>query len=80
MILVDRSGEGKPLKVMYVFVDISIDVDHFTKSVKLTFKTKPKKIYLLSTIQFVKCLNRAKEILQAEYGNVQIPQAMPLSR
>ncbi|XP_055628762.1 2-(3-amino-3-carboxypropyl)histidine synthase subunit 1 [Toxorhynchites rutilus septentrionalis] len=66
------------IKVLYVFVDIKIDVLHFIESVKLNFP-KNRKLALVSTIQFVATLHlAAKELREAEY-DVVIPQSKPLS-
>eukprot|EP00510_Aplanochytrium_minuta_P002186 CAMPEP_0184009242 /NCGR_PEP_ID=MMETSP0954-20121128/2472_1 /TAXON_ID=627963 /ORGANISM="Aplanochytrium sp, Strain PBS07" /LENGTH=245 /DNA_ID=CAMNT_0026288545 /DNA_START=90 /DNA_END=824 /DNA_ORIENTATION=- len=52
-----------PLKLMYVFVDIKIDVPHFVESVKLSFPDKATRLFVLGTIQFASSLHLAKKQL-----------------
>lgn len=40
------------IKTLYVFVDISIDTDHFINTIKLNFENG-KKLTIVGTIQFV---------------------------
>ena len=51
-------------KVMYVFVEISIDIEHFVDTVAYNFPDKNKTYNLLSTIQFNSSLFQAKQSLQ----------------
>ena len=51
-------------KVMYVFVEISIDIEHFVDTVAYNFTDKNKMYNLLSTIQFNSSLFQAKQSLQ----------------
>lgn len=51
-------------KVMYVFVEISIDIEHFVDTVVYNFTDKNKMYNLLSTIQFNSSLFQAKQSLQ----------------
>lgn len=51
-------------KVMYVFVEISIDIEHFVDTVAYNFTDKIKTYNLLSTIQFNSSLFQAKQSLQ----------------
>lgn len=48
-------------KVMYVFVEISIDIDHFINTILFNFDDKTKPYYLISTIQFNSSLFQAKQ-------------------
>lgn len=72
------------IKVLYIFVDIKIDSLHFVDSIKLNFpitstSTTPKKLALVSTIQFVATLHSvANELRECGY-EVSIPQTKPLS-
>jgi 2-(3-amino-3-carboxypropyl)histidine synthase len=50
-------------KVMYVFVEISIDVQHFIDTIVYNFDDKSKNYYLLSTIQFNSSLFQTKQQL-----------------
>lgn len=43
------------IKMMYVFVDIQIDLSHFVETVKLNFE-QGAKLILVSTIQFAASL------------------------
>jgi len=72
---------GQSLKVMYVFVDIDIDVDHMVESVKLTFPEKDTKLALLCTIQFAAAMHKAKTMFDSYYEKEShVPQAKPLSK
>ncbi|KRT83916.1 hypothetical protein AMK59_4073 [Oryctes borbonicus] len=66
------------LKVLYVFVDIKIDPLHFINTVQRNFTTD-KKIYLVSTIQFVATLQAVASELQKLNYNISVPQYRPLS-
>ena len=50
-------------KVMYVFVEISIDIEHFVDTVVYNFTDKNKMYNLLSTIQFNSSLFQAIQSL-----------------
>ncbi|CAH8545806.1 unnamed protein product [Schistosoma turkestanicum] len=66
------------ISVLYVFVDIQIDIIHFIDSIKANFE-KSSHLALVSTIQFVTSLQAAKQpLLEAGYS-VTIPQCLPLS-
>ncbi|KAH8874102.1 2-(3-amino-3-carboxypropyl)histidine synthase subunit 1 [Schistosoma japonicum] len=66
------------ISVLYVFVDIQIDIVHFIESIKVNFE-KSSRLALVSTIQFVTSLQAAKQpLLEAGYS-VTIPQCLPLS-
>ncbi|CAH8607750.1 unnamed protein product [Schistosoma curassoni] len=66
------------ISVLYVFVDIQIDIVHLIDSVKANFE-KSSRLALVSTIQFVTSLQTAKQpLLEAGYS-VTIPQCLPLS-
>lgn len=68
------------IRTLYVFVDITMNVEHFVGSVKLTFPDTSKRIVLVGTIQFYKCLQQAAVELSEFYESaVTIPQAKPLS-
>lgn len=63
-------------KVLYVFVEIQIDINHFVETVVYNFQDlKEQTIYILGTIQFNNSLFLAKKALQ-EMGfiNIVIPQ------
>jgi len=77
---------------MYVFVDIKIDIQHFVQTIlhnfhhptngsegDNSFLQKPKKIALVSTIQFANSLQDAKPELSRHFEEVFIPQSKPLS-
>lgn len=66
------------IKVLYIFVDIKIDLLHFIETIKLNFPVK-NHLAFVSTIQFVVSLQAAaNELRQAGY-EVTIPQSKPLS-
>ncbi|XP_065343612.1 2-(3-amino-3-carboxypropyl)histidine synthase subunit 1 [Cloeon dipterum] len=65
-------------KVLYVFVDIKIDILHFIESVKLNFP-KDRTLAFVSTVQFIPSLNEAATELRMIGYNIVIPQAKPLS-
>ena len=71
------------IKMLYVFVDIKLDLLHFIETVNLNFSgTAPKpRIVLVSTIQFVASLQTAAKELKEKYGftSITVPQAKPLS-
>lgn len=66
------------IKVLYIFVDIKIDVDHLIETIKLNIPVKTK-IGLVSTIQFVSTLQIVSNLLVDEGYDVSRPQFKPLS-
>ena len=64
--------------MLYVFVDIKIDSNHFLQTFKLNF-TKETRVALVSTIQFVATLQSLSLQLKNEGYNVIIPKSSPLS-
>jgi 2-(3-amino-3-carboxypropyl)histidine synthase len=66
------------LPVLYVFVDISIDMLHLAATVKANF-TPDQRISCVSTIQFIQSAHRLKDLLP-EFSRLSLPQAKPLSR
>ncbi|KAI8805267.1 putative diphthamide synthesis protein-domain-containing protein [Cladochytrium replicatum] len=69
-----------PIKTMYVFVDIGIDVDHFISTI--THHFQPESVLaLVSTIQFTASLQLARQRLTSEYSftGLLVPQSKPLS-
>ncbi|XP_042298660.1 LOW QUALITY PROTEIN: 2-(3-amino-3-carboxypropyl)histidine synthase subunit 1 [Sceloporus undulatus] len=69
------SAQG--LQMLYVFVDIKIDVAHFVETLRFNF-TPGAKLALVSTVQFVSALQAAAQELRSEY-TIQTPQCKPLS-
>jgi 2-(3-amino-3-carboxypropyl)histidine synthase len=65
--------------VMYVFVEISIDVAHLVDSVRLNFTDASQALALCGTIQFGGALHAARAALLPHYAAVRLPQAKPLS-
>ncbi|KNC84394.1 hypothetical protein SARC_03387 [Sphaeroforma arctica JP610] len=65
------------IRMLYVFVDIQIDIKHFVDSVKHNFRPGAN-IALVCTIQFSTALQGAREALSTDY-TVIIPQTKPLS-
>jgi 2-(3-amino-3-carboxypropyl)histidine synthase len=86
--LVPASVTG-PLKSLYVFVEISFDVDHLVGCVEAEFlrkrigdgvaDTKPQKLALAGTIQFATGVERARVLLAEKNEHVVVPQQLPLS-
>ncbi|KAL2738044.1 2-(3-amino-3-carboxypropyl)histidine synthase subunit 1 isoform X2 [Vespula squamosa] len=66
------------IKVLYVFVNISIDIIHCIESIKATLLVISK-ISLISTIQFVGTLQAIATELKKNGYEVSIPQSKPLS-
>lgn len=66
------------LNVLYVFVDIKLDLDHFIETLKFNFPPQTKLI-LVSTIQFAASLHVAKSSLSSVFPSLIIPQEKPLS-
>lgn len=66
------------IKVLYIFVDITIDITHFVETVVFNFQPNLR-LGLVSTIQFLSSLHCASKVLQAKDYNVKIPQIKPLS-
>jgi len=70
------------IKMLYVFVDIQIDLNHFIETVRFNFPIDEKGIphlAVVSTIQFVAALqSSSRELIENGY-EVTIPQAKPLS-
>ncbi|KAL0582669.1 hypothetical protein ABG067_007353 [Albugo candida] len=66
------------LKTLYVFVDITIDIDHLVDCVKMTLGADVK-LALMGTIQFGNAINSASERLMSIYQKVVVPQIRPLS-
>ncbi|CAG0887820.1 unnamed protein product [Darwinula stevensoni] len=66
------------IKMLYVFVEIRIDVVHLIETVKYNFK-KGTKLMLVSTVQFLSALHALKAELMQEGYEVLVPQSRPLS-
>ncbi|XP_003744317.1 2-(3-amino-3-carboxypropyl)histidine synthase subunit 1 [Galendromus occidentalis] len=66
------------LKVLYIFVDIRIDMHHLKETIKANFEPATR-IGVLSTIQFVATTQALCEQLSAEGYNLLTPQTKPLS-
>lgn len=66
------------MNVLYVFVDIKFDLEHFVSTVKANFQPDTK-LSLVSTIQFAASLHAAKSLLLTQFPNMHVPQAKPLS-
>lgn len=69
------------LKMLYVFVDIQIDLNHFVETVRFNFPIDEVTPHLavVSTIQFVAALQSSSRELTENGYRVTIPQAKPLS-
>ncbi|VDM43933.1 unnamed protein product [Toxocara canis] len=70
--------ETDGIAMLYVFVNIDINLSHFTDCLKTNFN-KNEKLALVSTVQFVAALQIVKsELISAGYSVV-VPQCKPLS-
>ncbi|XP_071449795.1 2-(3-amino-3-carboxypropyl)histidine synthase subunit 1 [Hetaerina americana] len=69
------------IPVLYVFVDIQINLDHFIETLCLNFPPDQvsNRLALVSTIQFVKSLHASAKILREKGHSVVLPQSRPLS-
>lgn len=74
------------IPVLYVFVEIQIDIDHLVESLDATLKkegfdNQDLHIYALGTVQFRHALVTTKDKLEQEknYNHVSVPQVKPLS-
>lgn len=67
--------------VLYVFVEIGIDIRHIIDTIAFNIN-KDEKIYLLGIVQFNTTLVRVKQLLENEKGfaDIQLPQAKPRSK
>ncbi|KAG8590172.1 hypothetical protein GDO81_006666 [Engystomops pustulosus] len=65
------------MRMLYVFVDIKIDVSHFVDTIRFNFAPGTS-LAFVSTIQFVSALQAAVQDLRPEY-KVLVPQSKPLS-
>ncbi|VDN36459.1 unnamed protein product [Gongylonema pulchrum] len=70
--------ETQGIEMLYVFVDIKMNLCHFIDVFKANFN-KDKKHALVSTIQFVPSLQSIKKELNADGYNILVPQVKPLS-
>jgi 2-(3-amino-3-carboxypropyl)histidine synthase len=66
------------LTMLYVFVEIEIDIPHLIECVKKTFPPETK-MAVLGTIQFGSSVFAAKEVFEGIYSYVYVPQVKPLS-
>ena len=64
--------------VLYVFVEISIDVAHLVDSVCLNFEAS-QRLALCGTVQFAGALHAAHAALAPRFASVCMPQCRPLS-
>ncbi len=65
--------------ILYVFVDIQIDMEHCIETIKHNFKPE-EKVVLVGTIQFVSSLRTIKPELDSYFKQeVYVPQVKPLS-
>ena len=68
------------VKMLYVFVDIIIDVQHLVECVRLSFDPATTRLAVMGTIQFASCFGPTRtRLLEAGFVDVVIPQARPLS-
>ncbi|EJW74734.1 hypothetical protein WUBG_14360 [Wuchereria bancrofti] len=70
--------ETQGIEMLYVFVNIEMNLGHFIDVLEANFE-KHKKLALVSTIQFVPCLQSVKKELIGKGYSILIPQVKPLS-
>ncbi|VDM97203.1 unnamed protein product [Thelazia callipaeda] len=70
--------ETQGIEMLYIFVSIEMNLSHFMDALKANFE-KHQKLALVSTIQFVPCLQTLKKELGMEGFTIIIPQVKPLS-
>uniref|UniRef100_A0A915PKH0 2-(3-amino-3-carboxypropyl)histidine synthase subunit 1 n=1 Tax=Setaria digitata TaxID=48799 RepID=A0A915PKH0_9BILA len=70
--------ETHGIEMLYIFVNIEMNLGHFIDVLKANFE-KHKKLALVSTVQFVPCLQSIRKELNAEGYDILIPQVKPLS-
>lgn len=68
-------------KILYVFVEIQIDIEHFIETVVFNFSDlRAETFYILGTIQFNNSLYLAKQALvENGFKDIVIPQEKPRS-
>ncbi|ETO27629.1 dph2-like ovca [Reticulomyxa filosa] len=83
--LVPITVTSENARILYVFVDIGINVKHLCDTIKHNFNPNTKMI-LAGTIQFASAIHSAHSLLQQEKyfdetkgGGIDVPQCMPLS-
>jgi 2-(3-amino-3-carboxypropyl)histidine synthase len=74
LVPIDRMG----IDVLYVFVEISIDVPHLTDSLRANFEPTTR-LAMCGTIQFAGALHTARAALAEHFAAVSVPQCKPLS-
>ncbi|KAI9332138.1 diphthamide biosynthesis protein 1-like protein [Zopfochytrium polystomum] len=68
------------IKMLYVFVEIVIDLKHFLDTIQKNFEPNPQThLVLVATIQFISALQQARREFEKIGYKVTIPQARPLS-
>lgn len=70
--------ETEGIHMLYVFVDIQLNLSHFVDTLKVNFDPSTV-IALVSTIQFVRGLQDAVKALSPDGYKVLVPQCKPLS-
>lgn len=67
------------IKVLYVFVNIGIDVAHLLATIRRNFSSR-RKVSMVGTIQFNTALHAAQAALALEGWEIHVPQVSPLSK
>ncbi len=67
------------IKMLYVFVDIAIDVPHLVHTI-IANVNPAQRLALLGTIQFTSAIHAAGSELEKIFADVFVPQAKPLSK
>lgn len=66
------------IKMLYIFVNIKIDISHCVDCLQITLPVTTK-VALVSTIQFATTLQAVASELRREGYEVSVPQSKPLS-
>ncbi|KAK0416819.1 hypothetical protein QR680_012701 [Steinernema hermaphroditum] len=67
------------IHMLYIFVNIDMNLSHFIDILKANFSAEGSKIALVSTVQFVVSLQVVKTTLESDGYSIVIPQCKPLS-
>ena len=64
------------MKVLYVFVDILVDINHLVETIVYNFPVATP-LWFLGTIQFNASIFKAKEMLECKGLKIIVPQEKP---
>jgi hypothetical protein len=61
------------IKTMYVFVEISVDMEHLVAAMKHNFDAS-KRLVLVGTVQFVGSIQKIRPLLEQHFASITVPQ------